>query len=389
MIRNPDTVTRPGLNHLVLVTGEVSGDMHAARLIAELRKLDRHFEFSGLGGDCMIGEGFRALRHSKQMAFLGLGEVLRHLPLVRRVFKELISHITKIRPRAVILVDYPGFNLRLAKKIKKIGVPVIYYISPQIWAWGRGRIKKIKKYIDYMLVLFPFEVDFYSRHGIRVDYVGHPLVDIYHDRVQPKVFRQQDRKILGLLPGSRMQELNSLLGDMIATARELRQKNLIDRVLIAAVNHIPDSVYKHYIGREEYIDLFRGNMNQFYNQLDAALVSSGTATLETAYFRVPMVIVYRVHKLTWLLGRMLVRIDRIGLANIVAEDKIADELLQHNFQVQKASALLAGLLQPAANRELRERMKIVQEKLGAAGASARAAQKVSEFIRGEEGNCRG
>jgi lipid-A-disaccharide synthase len=373
------------LIHLVIVTGEASGDMHAARLMTELQKMGQRFKFSGIGGDRMIGQGFQALRHSKQMAFLGLGEVIRHLPFVRKVFKELIFHIRSLKPQAVILVDYPGFNLRLAKKIKQLGIPVIYYISPQIWAWGRGRIKKIKKYIDYMLVLFPFEVAFYAGHGVRVDYVGHPLVDIYYHRVQPKIFNPRGDKVLGLLPGSRMQELTGLLADMITTGKVLHQKKLIDRVLIAGVDHIPDSVYEHYIGSESYIKLHRGNMDVFYNQLDAALVSSGTATLETAYFRVPMVIVYRVHKLTWFLGKMLVRIDQIGLANIVAEEKVADELLQDDFQIQPAVDLLAGLLQQKANNNTREKLKIIQEKLGPPGASLQAAQKVINFIARNEG----
>jgi len=370
------------LNQLILVTGEVSGDMHAARLIAELQKADKRFKFSGIGGDRMISLGFQALQHSKQMAFLGLGEVIRHLPFVRKVFNKLICHIRQVKPRAVILVDYPGFNLRVAKKVKQMGIPVIYYISPQIWAWGRRRLKIIKKYVDYMLVFFPFEVEFYNRYGIRVDHVGHPLVDTFYHQIRPKIYNPRGEKVLGLLPGSRMQELNSLLEDMIAVGKSLHQKNLIDRVLIAGVDQIPDSVYEQYIGGKDYIQLYRGNMDLFYNQLDAALVSSGTATLETAYFRVPMVIVYRVHQLTWVLGKMLVRIDQIGLANIVAEEKVADELLQSDFQINKAAVLLAGLLQQETNNKVREKLKVVQLKLGPPGASFQAAQKIINFLDG-------
>jgi lipid-A-disaccharide synthase len=365
---------------LVMVAGEVSGDMHAAGLIAELKKMEADMEFSGIGGDCMIRQGFQAVFHVRQMAFLGLGEVIRHLPAIGRVFRNLIAHIQEVKPQAVILVDYPGFNLRLARRIKKMGIPVIYYISPQLWAWGTSRVKRIKKHVDHMLVLFPFEVEFYARYGIRADYVGHPLVDIYFDRVRPKTFNPAAGIVLGLLPGSRMQELSNLLPKMIATGKILYPKNLINRVLIAGVNHIPDAVYKQYIGGENYIELYRENMDRFYNQLDAALVSSGTATLETAYFQVPMIIVYQVHRLTWWLGKMLVRLEFIGLANIVAGEKVADELLQDNFQIRKTAVLLAGLLQQSANDRARAKLKVIPEKLGPPGASLQAAKKIVEYI---------
>jgi lipid-A-disaccharide synthase len=357
--------------------------MHAARLIRELKKLNPVMEFSGIGGDRMQSEGFQALFHIRQMAFLGLGEVIRHLPFIQKVFRVLLAHIRQVKPRAVILVDYPGFNLRLAKKVKKLGIPVIYYISPQLWAWGKRRVKIIKKYVDRMLVLFPFEIEFYARHGVRAEYVGHPLVDICQNHVEPKIFNPSGEKVLGLLPGSRMQELQKLLPDMVATCNILLQKKLIDRVLIACVDHIPDQVYTRYLGREKYFVLYRGNLKEFYNQLDGALVSSGTATLETAYFRVPMIIIYRVHRLTWFLGKLLVKLERIGLANIVAQEKVADELLQDDFQPEKAAVLLAGLLQKSSNDMMREKLKVISEKLGNPGSSRLAAEKIAEFIRGE------
>ena len=198
------------------------------------------------------------------------------------------------------------------------------------------------------------------------------------------IFNPAGEIILGLLPGSRMQELSNLLVTMIATGRLLHQKKLIDHVLIAGVNHIPDSVYNQYIGEEDYIKLYRGNMDGFYNRLDAALVSSGTATLETAYFRVPMIIVYKVHRLTWYLGKMLVRLKFIGLANIVAGEKVADELLQDDFQVHKAAILLAGFFQQPVNDKMREKLKIVAEKLGPPGASLLAAKKVLDYIRAKQ-----
>jgi lipid-A-disaccharide synthase len=175
--------------HLVVVAGEVSGDLHAAGVMMALKRIEPDIMFSGIGGDCMIAAGFKAIYHIRQMAFLGLSEIIRHLPTIRKIFRELVEHIIAVKPRAVILVDYPGFNLRLAKAVKKKGFRVIYYISPQLWAWGKRRIKIIRKYVDNMLVLFPFEVEFYARYGIQADYVGHPLVDIYYNQVRPKSCR--------------------------------------------------------------------------------------------------------------------------------------------------------------------------------------------------------
>ncbi|TFG97774.1 MAG: lipid-A-disaccharide synthase, partial [Calditrichales bacterium] len=298
---------------LVIVAGEVSGDVHGARLITALKQRNPDLEIYGIGGDLMVAEGLQPLFHIKEMAFLGVGEVIRHLPFILRVFKEMEALVERVQPSAVILIDYPGFNIRFARKMKKRGVPVIYYISPQLWAWGKKRVFKIKKYVEKMLVIFPFEKTFYTGYGIESEYVGHPLVDRHYQSVRPKTTGAGD-KILGLLPGSRRQELEKLFPDMLKAAYLMVQAGEIAKAKVLKVNTIPLEEYKRYIGSYAGIEIYDGPLPEFYNGLDAALVSSGTATLETAYFQVPLVIVYRVNSLTWFLGKRLVKLDQIGLA---------------------------------------------------------------------------
>jgi len=368
--------------NIVIISGEVSGDIHGGKLVAELKKQNSDIELSGIGGDQMIQHGFKAIYHIKQMAFLGIGEVIKHLPFIRKVFKALFGHVTEIKPDAVILIDYPGFNLRFAKAMHKLGIPVIYYISPQLWAWGKRRVKKIKKYVDKMLVVFPFEVEFYKKHGIQAEYVGHPLVDEHFDKIKPK--NENKNKVLGLLPGSRKHEIEQLLPDMLETARILFYNGKISKAVIAKVDNIEESIYKKINGdKYRYVELSNKPIPEFYNSLDAAITKSGTSTLETAYFGIPFIIVYRVSKLTWFLGNLLVKLDSIGLANIVAGKKIADELLQNDFTPQKASGLISNLLNPEKNKEKRNELKIVREKLGEQGASKRVAKSILEFVSHE------
>ncbi len=364
---------------LIIIAGEVSGDIHGSRLVAVLKKMNPYLDIQGIGGDLMVKEGLKALFHIKQMAFLGLGEILKHLPFIRKVFHEMTDLVESTQPAAVILIDYPGFNLRFAKKMHKMGIPVIYYISPQLWAWGKKRVFKIKKYVKKMLVIFPFEKDFYNDYGLEAEYVGHPIADNHFDHVDPKMTQSND-VTLGLLPGSRHQEVENLLPDMIKTARLLKDSAKIERALLLKVDTISPDEYKKYIGKNSFIQLHTSTPESFYNQLDTALVSSGTATLETGYFRVPMVIVYRVNFLTWFFARLLVKVDMVGLVNIVAGEKIAEELLQNEFQPEKAKIELERLLESKVNAEVREKLAIIKEKLGAPGVANRAATIIIDFI---------
>ena len=373
--------------NILLIAGEVSADHHGARLIEALKQLHPDFRLWGIGGDELQNQGMELLFHLEQMSFLGVGEVIRHLPFIRKVMKTITTQAQKEKPDAAILIDYPGFNLRLARVLKKMGIPIIYYISPQLWAWGRGRIKTIKQTVDLMLVLFPFEKDFYAQHAVNAEYVGHPLVDRHHAFL-PESFKPviQGQVTLGLMPGSRRNEIESLLPRMVQTAELLFKWGDLQKVLVARVPHIKTEFYDRLSGKHEVpIEIIEQSMERFLPQLDAALVASGTATLETAYYAVPMVIVYHVNALTYWLGKMLVKLSHIGLANIVAEEEIAPELIQHDFTAQKAAGLLKKMLNPQVNEQLRKRMLIIREKLGQPGASLRAAQHVHRFLLSQNG----
>ena len=210
------------MNKVLIIAGEVSGDHHGAALVKELKNINSNISFFGIGGDEIKKEGMNILFHIEEMAFLGVGEVIRHLPFIWKVKNTLIERAKYEKPNCAVLIDYPGFNIRIAKILKSLSIPVLYYISPQLWAWGQRRINKIRKYVDKMIVLFPFEKAFYETHGIRAEYVGHPLVD-KHEAHLPKEMKKIDPQniTLGLLPGSRKQEVKSLLPKMIDTAREL------------------------------------------------------------------------------------------------------------------------------------------------------------------------
>jgi len=372
--------------NILLIAGEVSADHHGARLIAELKKLQSDFYLWGIGGDELQNQGMEVLFHVEQMSFLGVGEVIRHLPFVRKVMQTIKNRAAQQKPDLAILIDYPGFNLRLARFLKKMNIPVVYYISPQLWAWGKGRIKTIKQSVDLMLVLFPFEKDFYEAHGVKVEYVGHPLVDKHYAHL-PQNFKQvQDGNVtLGLMPGSRRNEIKSLLPRMVETANLLFESGSIHKAVIAKVPHIEISFYQNLTGiSAERFELTEIPMEELLPELDAALVTSGTATLETAYYAVPMVIVYHVNPLTYWLGRLLIKLTHIGLANIVAEEEIAPELIQHEFTAQKAAHLLQKMLNPQVNEQLRQKMLIIRQKLGTPGASQRAAEQIHRFLINEE-----
>lgn len=369
------------MKKILLITGEVSGDHHAAALISELQKMEMISVF-GIGGDALQEQGMKLLYHIKDMAFLGIGEIIRHLPFINKVKNDLVLRAKIEQPDCVLLVDYPGFNLRMARIFKRMGIPIVYYISPQLWAWGKRRVEKIRRYVDEMLVLFPFEQKFYERHQIRVEYVGHPIIDKYTSFL-PKEHRRLDQNniTIGLMPGSRKQEVETLLPRLVETVRILLSENKIHHAEIVKVPHLAMDLYtSQLVEKDDSIRIVEEAPQNCLPRYDALLVASGTATLEAGLFNVPMAIVYHVNSITFWLAKMLITIDSIGLVNIVAEKNVAPELIQNDFTPEITARQLEILLIPEKNLEIRESLNIIKEKLGEPGASGRAAQKVLEFL---------
>ena len=370
------------MDKILIIAGEVSGDHHGAALVKELKNINSEISFFGIGGDQLKKEGMHNLFQVEEMAFLGVGEIIRHLPFIWKVKNTLIEHAKSEKPACALLIDYPGFNLRMAQSLKSLGIPVLYYISPQLWAWGQRRVKKIRKYVDEMIVLFPFEKAFYETHEIRTEYVGHPLVDKHTDYLPDQMKKIDPKNItFGLLPGSRKQEVKFLLPKMIETTRFLYNNKKIHKAEIVKVGHLDIDYYSDLLtDNDQFISIVEKDLYKHLPDYDAVIVASGTATLEAGYYGVPMLIVYHVNALTYWLGRLLIKVPFIGLVNIVAEKKVVLELIQNDFTTEKAARHLSVMLQPDNNLEIRQSLQIIKEKLGLPGASKRAAEVVSKFI---------
>jgi lipid-A-disaccharide synthase len=372
----------------MIITGEVSGDLIGASLIKELKSLKPLINIVGIGGDKMRAEGMEIIYHSDQMAFLGFVEVLKHLPFIRKVQKKLVDVIKNEKIKCVVLIDYPGFNLSIAKKLKPHGVKVIYYVSPQIWAWAKGRIKKVKMFVDKMLVVFPFEVEFYKKENINVEYVGHPLVErvsgykfINKDEFYSKFKLEIDKEILLVMPGSRKQEVKEIFPEAIKAAGKLAIKfNL--QVVVARSKNIEEEYLRQLSGGEKFISIEDHNYELMkYSRF--GMIKSGTSTLEAGYFSLPMVIIYKTSALTYLIGKQLVSLDRIGMVNILLNEMVVPELIQNNAKAENIFQAASNIL---SDNQLYENLKIelrkVKEKLGSEGASEKAARSILEILNG-------
>jgi lipid-A-disaccharide synthase len=364
---------------ITIVAGEASGDLHGAGVVRALKALDPACEITGIGGDKMQAAGMQLVFHIRELAFMGFWEVIQHLPLIRSVERTLEALVRAQRPDALLLIDYPGFNLRFARRAKEIGVKVVYYISPQVWAWHASRLKKMKGLLDKMLVVFPFELDMYRREGIPVEFVGHPLLEVLDAPQGRAEFCKRwgldpQKKILGIFPGSRRQELERIFPAMLGAVRILQR----DRDVQAAVgvsSVLEFDFVKSFLRDDLRVTLMQNATYDLMKNADVAIVTSGTATLETGYFQTPMIVVYKTSLLTYLIGRALVRIGNIGLVNIVAGESIAPELIQSEVNPRRLAEEAAKLLDSdEARSAMRNRLGVVKEKLGTAGASTRVAK---------------
>lgn len=369
-----------------IVAGEASGDLHASNLMKALKAQDPEAEFRCWGGDLMEQAGGDIVKHYKELSFMGFWEVFTHLNTVLRNIRICETDILLYEPDAVILVDYPGFNLRIAEFVKAQGMKVFYYISPQIWAWKKGRIKKIKRVVDEMLVILPFEADFYAKHGMKVHYVGHPLLDAVskdlHDREDVKNFRTEneldDREIIALLPGSRKQEISMLLPQMLKMIPLFPQYQFV----LSVVDWQPRSLYDKYIGNCP-VKCVTGSAYPLLANAKAAIVTSGTATLETAMIGTPQVVCYATSGISYVIAKHLITgINYISLPNLIMDKKLVTELIQHDYNTER---LKEELILITENQEYIAKLKAeyaeLYDRLGNGSASAKAATVISNVLK--------
>ncbi|MFZ1082476.1 MAG: lipid-A-disaccharide synthase [Candidatus Kryptoniota bacterium] len=375
----------------MIIAGETSGDNHGAHLVESMKKKD-NVRVIGIGGDKMKAAGVELLHHVKEMSVMGFSEILAKLPFFREVRRDLLQAIRSEKPSAVILVDYPGFNLRFAELAKRDGLKVIYFISPQIWAWGKGRIKKIRRNVDLMLTIFKFEKEMYEKENVGVHFIGHPLLDEMKtpDEMEIRKFREstlgtqvdkEPTKLLALLPGSRLQEINRILPTMIESVIMLKEQladdNLGLEAVIGCAPGIDEKVYDKIIHKTGVKVYLSHEVELLMSSADAGMVTSGTATLEAALHGLPMLVVYKTSSLTYAIGRLLVRLNSISLINIVAQQQIVDELVQHDFKPDKAAAILKEIMTNNLVADgIGQKYAKLKEILGGPGASDRAANLI-------------
>ena len=372
-----------------IIAGEVSGDMHAANLIAEIKRKDPRAEIRAWGGDRMKEQGVTLVKHIRHMAFMGFVEVVANLHKVIGNIRECKKDMVAFQPDAVILVDYPGFNLRMAKFAHEKGFRVFYYISPQVWAWKRRRVKKIKNSVDKMLVILPFEEEFYKNYGVDVTYVGNPLLDELSKA--PSVNRQaflrrnglgEKREIIALLPGSRRQEVKRMLGVMLKVIPHFPEYQFV----IAGVPSVDKTLYKSLIGSAD-VTFVENQTRELLQNASAALVTSGTATLETALFNVPEVVCYKASPLSYYIAKWLIRVKYISLVNLVMDKQVVVELIQGDLTENNLVTQLQRLLgNNKVQSQLLDDYMELQSRLGDAGASGKAAAVVVESLRSVENN---
>jgi len=357
---------------LYIVTGEPSGDLHAANLVCELKTYNSILKIRAWGGDRLIAEGVELAKHIKDTAFMGLWDVLKNLRTIKSDLDFCKQDILNFTPDAIILVDYPGFNLRIAQFAKQQGIKVFYYISPKVWAWNKRRVSKIRKYVDKLLVIFPFEVDFYQKNGVEATYVGNPLLDEIA-KGNFKLTYQTEKPIIALLPGSRKQEIEHILPQMLTIVTDFPTHQFV----IAGTDSFSKAYYQSFI-KEKNVGLVFDKTYGLISNSTAALVTSGTATLETALFNVPQVVCYKTNWLTYVLARNLIKIKYLSLVNILMDKLVVKELIQSDLNQNKLQQELELVLDK--NENILLAYKKLKEVLNKKGASKNAAKFIIDSI---------
>lgn len=373
-----------------LIAGEASGDLHGANLMRALAEIDPQAQFRFWGGDRMEAVGGKLIKHYRDLAFMGFWEVVTNLRTILRNIDLCKGDITAYQPDALIFIDYPGFNMRIAKWAKRQGIPTHYYISPQIWAWKENRIKAIRRDVDAMYVILPFEKDFYEgKHQYPVHFVGHPLLDAIAARreVSMEVFRREngldERPIIALLPGSRKQEIAKMLSVMLSVVGSYHPYQFV----IAGAPSLGYDFYRQFI-REENVHFVSGKTYDLLSHAHAALVTSGTATLETALFRVPEVVCYRGNWISYQIAKRVISLKYISLVNLIMDAPVVTELIQGDLNTRNLKVELDKLLDPAYRDKLQRDYQALRERLGNEGASRRTAQAIYNSLQDKRHNDR-
>lgn len=355
-----------------IIAGEASGDLHGSNLIKELHAKDATAEIRCWGGDRMQQAGATLVKHYRDLAFMGFVEVIKHLGTILDNLKFCKQDILIFKPDVLILIDYPGFNMRIAEWAKKEGIRVVYYISPQVWAWKESRVKKIKRDVDQMLVILPFEKDFYNEWDYKVTYVGHPLIQVVEEEKHRRVQSMSDKPIIALLPGSRKQEIQLKLPEMLKMVKHFPDHQFV----VAQAPSQPAELYQEMIGDESVL-LAEGQTYNILKQAKAALVTSGTATLETALFGVPQVVCYKGNQVSYWLAKQLIKVKYISLVNLIMDKPVIPELIQADLNEGKLKAALTRALYDAQYlAQLKADYANLWQKLGATNASEKAASEI-------------
>lgn len=373
-------------NKLMIIAGEESGDLVGAALIKEMKMMNPELIIYGVGGDRMKAEGMNLIYHINKMAFLGFTEVVRHIPFIKKVQKELVSFSKENSITTAVLIDYPGFNLNVAEKFKIIGMKIIYYVSPQLWAWGSGRMQKIKHLVDKMIVVFPFEEDLYKSNDVNVEFVGHPLIERINDynflsneELYTKFELEASKEILLLLPGSRKHEVAKIFPSMISAAKKLA-KEFDLQVVTACSANIDENVFYELSGSSDF-KVIKGSTYDLMKHAKFGIIKSGTSTLEAGYFVLPMIIVYKTSFITYHIMRRLIKVNRIGMANILLDENVVPELIQQNASEEKIFETGKEILSDEnIYSSIKQKLSSIKDRLGNVGASTRSAKIILELM---------
>ncbi|MCE5262685.1 MAG: lipid-A-disaccharide synthase [Deltaproteobacteria bacterium] len=373
---------------VMIVAGEASGDLHGGNLVRAMRRIDPELSFYGVGGKRMEAAGVELLADAADMAVVGFTEVAVKLGMILRVMRRLKASLLEKRPDLVILIDYPDFNLTVARAARKRGVKVLYYISPQVWAWRKGRIEAIRKTVDRMVVILPFEEEFYRNAGVDVTFVGHPLLDEVRKKYpRPEAIKRfglrDDAVTIALLPGSRRSEVAALLPEMLRACRILMDKISPLQFVLPIAPTLDPVFVRSILGQFAVrVSLIRDEIYDVIGIADAAIVASGTATLETALLETPMVVVYKVSGVSYAIGRRFIRVNHISLVNLIAGNAVVPELIQAEANPERIAAEIRSLVTIRGKaKEMKAALAMIRGKLGTPGASQRTARIACDMLQ--------